>query len=133
MCVDKEELVACVRQVFLDAAPHSSAGRGGPWLPGTPRTVGTFRQPTALRRSAEDAAVLGHANCQLKTDALIARQQWQVSVGGRGADDLDSAGRLECAERTDEIVIDAVEQVAQTVEPLSPELDQRKQMAIAGG
>jgi hypothetical protein len=132
VCVDEEELIACIREVFLDAAAHPRARCGGPWFPGAPGTVGTLRQPTASGRTAEDSAVLGYANSQLKTNTLVARQQGQVPVSGCGADNLDPAGRFERPERADQVMIDAGEKVSQAIEPLSPELYQRKQFARIG-
>ncbi len=76
VCVDEEEVIPCVGEVLLDPASHSGAWCGGPWLPGSSRPVGTFWQPAASRRTAEDPAMLGYANCKLKTNTLVARQQW---------------------------------------------------------
>ena len=131
--VHEEVLKAGVGQMFLDASPHSGAGRGGPGLPRSPRPIRALRQPASLGGSAEEAPVFRNTDRELEPDTFVAREQREIAVRGRRADDLDAARRLECAERRDEILVDGVKQIAKPGQPIPPEFHQRQQMVLTGG
>src|SRR5205807_786887 len=86
MGVGEEVAEPGVREMLLDAA-----------APLLGRTIGALRQPTPLRRDPEQTPVLVLAHRQLQPDAVIAGEERQVPVRGRGPDDLEAALLLETA------------------------------------
>src|SRR2546430_11430942 len=63
--------------------------------------IGALRQPTPLRRDAEQTTVLVLAHRQLQPDALVTGQERQVALRGRRSDDLPAAPPLEPAKLRD--------------------------------
>src|SRR5437763_1601089 len=88
-----------IGEMLLDAAASSLAG-----------AIGALRQPTPLRRDAEQTTVLVLAHRQLQPDALVTGQERQVAVRGRRAHDLQAAPLLEPAKRRDQVLVDLAEQ-----------------------
>jgi hypothetical protein len=100
------------------------------WPPPRPRPVGAFRQPTADGVTAEQPLVLVPADQELEPDALVTREQGEIAVRRRGADDLERSGLLEPPERADDIALDGVKQVAESLQVRLPELDERGERGV---
>src|SRR5258708_28782300 len=107
-------------EVLVDAGAHSRLTARAR-VPGSPRAVRAFRQPTPHRIAAEQPAVLGAADGELEADALVPPEQWQVAVGRRGADDFESALLLERTKRGENIPVERVKQRLQPGQTGSPE------------
>src|SRR2546423_7013722 len=114
MGVGEEVAEPGVREMLFDATPLPAA-----------RPIGTLGQPATLRRDPEQATVLLPAHRQLQPDALVAGEERQVAVRGRGSDDLEAAPLLEAAEGGDEIFVDAPEQRPPGAETLPPQFHPR--------
>src|SRR2546429_6565954 len=97
------------------------------------RAIRALRQPAALRRDPEQTTVLVLAHRQLQPDALVAGEERQVPVRGRGPDDLEATLLLETAEGGYQVLVDLPEQRLQTREPRPPEIHQRQQRLVARG
>src|SRR5438128_4336109 len=95
MGVGEEVAEPGVREMLLDAAPPLLA-----------RAIRALRQPAALRRDPEQTTVLVLAHRQLQPDALVAAEERQVPVRGRGPDDLEAALLLETAEGGYQVLVD---------------------------
>jgi hypothetical protein len=78
--VHEEVAEPCVAQVLLDPSPDAGARGGRPRLPRPPRAIGALGEPDTLGRAAEETAVLGAADRELQSDALVAGEQWEEAV-----------------------------------------------------
>src|SRR2546429_2724767 len=87
MGVGEEVAEPGVREMLLDAAARLLG-----------RAIRALRQPAALRRDPEQTTVLVLAHRQLQPDALVAGEERQVPVRGRGPDDLEAPPLLGTAE-----------------------------------
>src|SRR5205085_10151977 len=103
-----------VGEMLRDAAASSLAG-----------AIGALGQPAPLRRHSEQTTVLLLADGQLQPDALVAGEEREVAVRGRGSDDLEAAPLLEAPKSGNQVLVDLPEQGLQPREPRPPEVHQR--------
>src|SRR5262245_34329567 len=89
MGIDEEEVIPGIGQVLLDPSTQTGAGRGGPRIPRSSRTVGALRQPAADRGASKEPSMLRGAHRKLESNALVTREERKESVGRRRPDDLE--------------------------------------------